>query len=67
MDKFCFANKEEQVKKINKYFSVSMVIFDALILGCSDIGYSGQPVRGIRCSDGSYYACDLYFLFCHFG
>ncbi len=31
MDKFRFANKDEQVKKINTYFSVSMVIFDALI------------------------------------
>lgn len=32
MDMFRFANKDEQVKKINTYFSVSMVIFDALIM-----------------------------------
>lgn len=32
MEKFCYANKEEQVKKINQYVSVSSVIFDVLIL-----------------------------------
>ena len=32
MNMFRFANKDEQVKKINTYFAVSMVIFDALIL-----------------------------------
>ena len=32
MERFPYAKKEEQVKTINKYLSVSMVIFDALIL-----------------------------------
>lgn len=32
MEQFSYANKSEQVKKINKYMSTSMAIFDALIL-----------------------------------
>ncbi len=32
MDQFKYANKSEQVKKINKYMSTSMIIFDALIM-----------------------------------
>ena len=32
MGQFLYANKDEQVKKINKYLATSMVIFDALIL-----------------------------------
>ena len=32
MEKFNFAKKEEQVKKINRYMSISKVIFDVLIL-----------------------------------
>lgn len=32
MDKFQFANRDEQVKKINRYMTISTVIFDALIL-----------------------------------
>ena len=32
MDKFSYANKSEQVKKINQYMSVSMILFEALIL-----------------------------------
>ena len=32
MEQFSYANKSEQVKKINQYMSVSMVIFDLLIL-----------------------------------
>ena len=31
MDKFKYAKKSEQVKTINKYLSISMVLFDALI------------------------------------
>ena len=33
MEQFTYANQEEQVKKINKYLSTSMMIFDALIFG----------------------------------
>ena len=32
MEQFRFADKNEQVKKINNYVSGSMIIFDALIL-----------------------------------
>ena len=32
MDQFKYANKSEQVKNINKYMSISMIIFDALIM-----------------------------------
>lgn len=32
MEQFLYANKDEQVKKINKYLAASMVIFDALIM-----------------------------------
>ena len=32
MDSFKYANKDEQVKKINRYMALSMIIFDALIL-----------------------------------
>ena len=32
MEQFRFADKNEQVKKINSYVSISMVIFDALIM-----------------------------------
>ena len=32
MEKFNFAKKEEQVKKINRYMAISKVIFDVLIL-----------------------------------
>ena len=33
MDKFLFANKDEQAKKINRYMCISMMIFDILIIG----------------------------------
>ena len=55
MEQFSYANKDEQVKKINKYMSTSMVIFDALILlvvtisviqGNRSLGY-GIVVGGI--------------------
>lgn len=32
MEQFKFANKSEQIKKINKYMSTSMILFDALIM-----------------------------------
>lgn len=32
MEPFAYANKGEQIKKINKYMSTSMIIFDALIM-----------------------------------
>ena len=32
MEQFSYANKSEQVKKINQYMSLSMMLFDALIL-----------------------------------
>ena len=32
MEPFAYANKSEQIKKINKYMSTSMIIFDALIM-----------------------------------
>lgn len=32
MEQFKYANKKEQIKKINKYMSTSMIIFDALIM-----------------------------------
>ena len=32
MGQFLYANKDEQVKKINKYLATSMVLFDALIM-----------------------------------
>ena len=32
MEQFSYAKKSEQVKKINQYMSISMVIFDALIM-----------------------------------
>ncbi len=32
MEQFSYANKSEQVKKINQYMSISMMLFDALIL-----------------------------------
>ena len=32
MDEFRFSNKDEQVKKTNSYMSLSMIIFDLLIL-----------------------------------
>ena len=31
MEQFAYANKSEQIKKINKYMATSMIIFDALI------------------------------------
>ena len=31
MDKFTYANKDEQIRKVNRYLSISMVIFNALI------------------------------------
>lgn len=37
MEQFLYANKDEQVKKINKYLSTSMVIFDALIMAVVSI------------------------------
>lgn len=33
MDKFRFSNKEEQVKKINRFMNISTVIFNVLIMG----------------------------------
>ena len=33
MERFSYSNKSEQVKKINRYMSVSMILFDLLILG----------------------------------
>ena len=32
MEQFLYANKDEQVKVINKYLATSMVLFDALIM-----------------------------------
>ena len=32
MEQFKYANKKEQIKKINKYMSTSMILFDALIM-----------------------------------
>ena len=32
MDKFKYAHKSEQIKKINRYMSSSMIVFDALIM-----------------------------------
>ena len=32
MEQFSYANKSEQVKKINQYMSISMILFEALIL-----------------------------------
>lgn len=32
MEQFAYANKSEQIKKINRYMVISMVIFDALIM-----------------------------------
>ena len=32
MEQFSYANKSEQVKKINQYMSLSMMLFEALIL-----------------------------------
>ncbi len=32
MEQFPYANKDEQVKTINRYLSISMIVFDALIL-----------------------------------
>ena len=32
MEQFKYAKKSEQVKKINKYMSTSMMLFDALIM-----------------------------------
>lgn len=32
MEQFKYANKDEQIKKINKYMSTSMILFDALIM-----------------------------------
>ena len=32
MEQFKYANKKEQIKKINRYMSTSMIIFDALIM-----------------------------------
>ena len=32
MEQFAYANKSEQIKKINKYMSISMIIFDVLIM-----------------------------------
>ena len=32
MEQFTYANKSEQVKKINQYMSISMILFEALIL-----------------------------------
>ena len=33
MEQFSYANKSEQIKKINRYMSISMILFDLLILG----------------------------------
>ena len=33
MDKFLFANKDEQAKKINRYMCISMTLFNVLIMG----------------------------------
>ena len=32
MEQFSYANKSQQVKKINQYMSISMILFEALIL-----------------------------------
>ena len=32
MEPFKYANKKEQIKKINEYMSTSMILFDALIM-----------------------------------
>lgn len=32
MEQFAYANKSEQIKKINRYMSISMIIFDLLIM-----------------------------------
>ena len=51
MEQFTYANKSEQVKKINQYMSISMIIFDALIMlvvtisalqGNRSVGYAGM-------------------------
>lgn len=51
MEQFAYANKSEQVKKINQYMSISMIIFDALIMlvvtisalqGNRSVGYAGM-------------------------
>ena len=33
MEQFTYANKSEQIKKINRYMSVSMILFESIILG----------------------------------
>ena len=32
MEQFSYANKSQQVKKINQYMSISMILFETLIL-----------------------------------
>ena len=39
MEEFRYANKEEQVKKIDSYTAISMILFDALILLVVVISY----------------------------
>ena len=41
MDKFRFANKDEQVKKINRFMNISMIIFDVLMITHKSIGVQG--------------------------
>ena len=54
MEQFSYANKSEQIKKINKYMSTSMIIFDALIMLVVVISVlHGNRTLGYACMIGT--------------
>ena len=54
MEQFAYANKSEQIKKINQYMSLSMILFDALIMLVVVISViQGNRTLGYACMLGS--------------
>lgn len=53
MEQFAYANKSEQIKKINQYMSISMILFDALIMLVIVISViQGNRTMGYACMVG---------------
>lgn len=60
MEQFAYANKSEQIKKINRYMAISMIIFDALIMMVVIISVlHGNRTLGYACMIGSIMAATI--------